>query len=111
MNGRRRGVALILVLGTLAVLALLATAFATLTGLDRQVSHNYVDTVRARFAAESGIETISDGEALPPATTEAVVWGIGHPRSSVIVTARSWSKTVLRLSTVTPTACVVLGCT
>jgi len=32
----RRGVALILVLGALAVLALLATAFATLSGVERR---------------------------------------------------------------------------
>src|SRR6185503_14404352 len=56
MNAKRRGVALILVLGTLAVLVLLATAFATLAGMERQTSRNYVDTVRARFAAESGVE-------------------------------------------------------
>src|SRR5687767_2657488 len=56
MKAKRRGIALILVLGTVAVLALLATAFATLAGLERQVSQNYVDTVRARFAAESGVE-------------------------------------------------------
>ena len=56
MKAKRRGVALILVLGTLAVLALLATTFATLAGVERQTSLNYVDTVRARFAAESGIE-------------------------------------------------------
>ena len=56
MKANRRGMALILVLGTLAVLALLATAFATLAGVERQVSRNYVDTVRARFAAESGVE-------------------------------------------------------
>jgi hypothetical protein len=52
----RRGMALILVLGVLAVLALLATAFATLSGAERRVSRNYLDAVRARLAAESGIE-------------------------------------------------------
>ena len=56
MTATRRGVALILVLGVLAVLALLATAFATLAGVERRVSRNYLDGVRARLAAESGIE-------------------------------------------------------
>jgi hypothetical protein len=56
MKAKRRGMALILVLGLLALLALLAATFATLTGVDRQVSRNYLDTVRARLAAESGVE-------------------------------------------------------
>src|SRR5262245_19492532 len=56
MNAKRRGLALILVLGVLAILALLATAFASLAGVERRVTRNYLDTVRARLAAESGIE-------------------------------------------------------
>jgi len=48
-------VALILVLGVLAILALLATTFATLTAVDRRVSQNYADAVRARLVAESGV--------------------------------------------------------
>ncbi|MBI3857085.1 MAG: hypothetical protein HY293_15470, partial [Planctomycetes bacterium] len=56
MKAKRRGIALILVLGALALLALLATTFATLSGVERKVSQNYADTVRARLAAESGVE-------------------------------------------------------
>jgi hypothetical protein len=56
MKAKRRGVALIVVLGTLAVLALLATTFATLAGVERRVTRNYLDGVRARLAAESGVE-------------------------------------------------------
>ena len=44
---RNRGAVLIIVLGVLAVLALLATTFATLQGVERRVSRNYLDTVRA----------------------------------------------------------------
>jgi len=56
MTAGRRGVALILALLMLALLALLAAAFAGLTGVERRVSRNYLDTVRARLAAESGVE-------------------------------------------------------
>ncbi len=56
----RRGVVLIVVLGVLTVLALLATAFATLQGVERNVSRNYLDTVRARLLAMSGIEDAVD---------------------------------------------------
>jgi hypothetical protein len=53
----RRGAVLIIVLGTLVLLALLATSFATLQGIERRVTHNYTDLVRARLAAQSGVET------------------------------------------------------
>src|SRR5207244_12656730 len=46
---------LIIVLGVLAVLALLATTFATLQGVERRVSRNYLDTVRAKMLAQSGV--------------------------------------------------------
>src|SRR5688572_26596778 len=52
----RRGVVLIVVLGILFILALLATAFLTLATTERFVSRNYLDTVRARMIARSGIE-------------------------------------------------------
>ncbi|RPH38438.1 MAG: hypothetical protein EHM91_13935, partial [Planctomycetota bacterium] len=51
---------LIIVLGVLAVLALLATTFATLQATERQVAHNYLDTVRAKLLAQSGVQ---DAEA------------------------------------------------
>jgi hypothetical protein len=50
----RRGAVLIVVLGVLAVLALLATTFATLQATEKQVSRNYLDTVRAKVLAQSG---------------------------------------------------------
>lgn len=59
-SGKRKGAVLIIVLGVLAVLALLATTFATLQATERQIAHNYMDTVRAKLLAQSGIQ---DGEA------------------------------------------------
>ncbi len=47
---------LFVVLGVLLILALLATVFATLQRTERHVSRNYLDTVRARLAAMSGVE-------------------------------------------------------
>ncbi len=52
----RRGAVLIIVLGVLAVLALLATAFASLQDTERRVAQNYSDTVRAKLLAQSGVE-------------------------------------------------------
>ena len=45
-----------MVLTVLTILAILAIVFASLTRVERTVSHNYVDAVRARFLAQSGIE-------------------------------------------------------
>src|SRR4026207_1342331 len=55
-SGRRKGAVLIVVLGVRAVLALLATTFATLQATERQVAHNYMDTVRAKLLAQSAIQ-------------------------------------------------------
>jgi hypothetical protein len=54
--GQRKGAVLIVVLGVLAVLALLGVTFATLQATERQVARNYLDTVRAKLAAQSGIQ-------------------------------------------------------
>src|SRR5262245_54812040 len=59
-SGSRKGAVLIIVLGVLAVLALLATTFATLQATERQVASNYMDTVRAKLLAQSGVQ---DAEA------------------------------------------------
>jgi len=58
--GQRKGAVLIIVLGVLAVLALLAVTFSTLQATERQIAHNYMDTVRAKLLAQSGIQ---DAEA------------------------------------------------
>jgi hypothetical protein len=52
----RRGAVLIVVLGVLVILSLLATSFATLQVTERQVSRNYLDTVRAKLLAQSGVQ-------------------------------------------------------
>ena len=52
----RRGVVLIVVLGILAVLALLATTFASIQQTERSVSRAYLDKVRSRLIAQSGVE-------------------------------------------------------
>src|SRR5262245_51834955 len=51
-----RGAILIIVLGVLAVLALLGTTFASLQATERHVARNYEDTVRAKLLAMSGVE-------------------------------------------------------
>ncbi len=79
-----RGAALIVVLGTLAVLALTAVTFTTLAGVERSVSRNYLDHVRARLLAQSGVETALarlrsdlDRGALPETSAEAVTGAMG----------------------------------
>jgi hypothetical protein len=53
---RNRGFVLIVALGVLGVLALLAATFATLSHVEKSVSASYVDRVRARLLAQSGVE-------------------------------------------------------
>ncbi len=52
----KRGAVLIVVMAVLMVLALLATTFASLQGLERQVARNYLDGVRAKQLARAGVE-------------------------------------------------------
>jgi hypothetical protein len=56
MNAGRRGIALIVALSLTALLALLATVFVVLAGTERRITRNHLDTVRARLAAESGVD-------------------------------------------------------
>ncbi len=53
---RNRGAVLIVVLGVLMLLSLLAATFAQVSILDRRVSRNYLDGVRAELIARSGVE-------------------------------------------------------
>ncbi|MCE9584386.1 MAG: hypothetical protein K8T20_18010 [Planctomycetes bacterium] len=53
---KERGFVLLVALGILGVLGLLAAAFATLSRVERVVSASYVDKVRAKLLAESGLE-------------------------------------------------------
>jgi hypothetical protein len=47
----------VVVLGVLVLMALLATSFSTLQTLERRVTHNYTDQVRAKLVAQSGIDS------------------------------------------------------
>jgi hypothetical protein len=51
---------MIVILGCLLLLALLATSFVTLQSIERRVTHNYLDHVRARLVAQSGVEFAID---------------------------------------------------
>lgn len=53
---RRRGSMLVVALGVLAVLSLLAVTFITIMNLEKVAAANYVEMLRARMTAESGIE-------------------------------------------------------
>jgi hypothetical protein len=53
---KNRGFVLIVALGVLGVLGLLAATFATLSHVEKSVSSSYVDKVRAKMLAQSGIE-------------------------------------------------------
>ncbi|MFC1587923.1 hypothetical protein ACFL54_06420 [Planctomycetota bacterium] len=52
----RRAIVLLVVLGVLALLSVLAITFVQMTRLERHISKNYVDHIRAMVASESGIE-------------------------------------------------------
>jgi hypothetical protein len=54
---RREGLALAVILGFLALLAALAASFLHLSTVERRIAHNHVDYARARWAADSGVET------------------------------------------------------
>lgn len=57
---KQRGTILIVVLGVLVLLALLGTSFATLQSIERKVTRNYTDEVRAKLVAQSGVESAID---------------------------------------------------
>ncbi len=53
---QKRGVVLLMVLAVLTVLTILGVIFASLSKVERTVARNYVDSTRARFLAQSGVE-------------------------------------------------------
>lgn len=59
-RGGRRGTTLIIVLGTLLLLALIATVFTTLASVERSISRNYQDQIKARIIAQSGVDYAVD---------------------------------------------------
>ncbi|MBI2900285.1 MAG: hypothetical protein HYY17_08870 [Planctomycetes bacterium] len=56
MVRRNKGAVLIILLSILAILAFLGVVFVAIAAQERSVSRNYVDAVRARLVAQSGIE-------------------------------------------------------
>ncbi|MDQ7779035.1 MAG: hypothetical protein RDV41_04925, partial [Planctomycetota bacterium] len=71
----RRGSVLIVALGVMTVLAVLGFVFLSTTKLEREISRNYVDLVRAKFYAQSGLEYAMgeilrqiQGAGIPPAS-------------------------------------------
>ncbi|MFC1588074.1 PilX N-terminal domain-containing pilus assembly protein [Planctomycetota bacterium] len=81
----RNGIVLIVVLGTLALMSILALTFVTMTRLERSISANYVDHTRAVFTAESGIEAAIaqlsqfKGGVLPAAESEHMQYNPDDP--------------------------------
>lgn len=51
----RRGFALLIVIGALALMALLATGFAAASRTETRIAHNFIESARARAVAEAGI--------------------------------------------------------
>lgn len=56
LTGGRRGVVLLVAVAVLSILAILATTFASMSRIERDVSRNYVDHVRAKLLAQAGVE-------------------------------------------------------
>lgn len=71
----RRGAVLIVVLAVLAVLSLLGTSFVVLQSLERSVSRNYVDEVRAKMAARSGVSAAVSSLEVSPFSPTLKYWG------------------------------------
>jgi len=77
MQSKRTGSILIVVLAFLAIMALLVITFAAMMQLHRRAARNYLDSVRARLVAESGVafsiaflnRSVSDNNGTIPATT------------------------------------------
>src|SRR5262245_24100916 len=62
----RRGAVLILVLVLLFLLSSLALIFANLTGTGRRIARNYLDSVRSRLLARSGVAAAIDTLSADP---------------------------------------------
>ncbi len=83
---RNRGAALVTVLATLALLAMLAVSFCTVTATERNIARNYLASVQARLNASSGVETAI--ARLRRRATSGAFWdgsewrACGHPKAS-----------------------------
>ncbi|MDO8489400.1 MAG: type II secretion system protein GspK, partial [Candidatus Omnitrophota bacterium] len=60
MNIDKKGVALILALGVLSILAIIATSFALNMRLEYKASVNFANTLRSKYAAEAGVADAID---------------------------------------------------
>lgn len=54
-NSRRKGIALVIVLGFLAILTLMAVGMAISMRTERLASRSYLDMVKARLLCEAGL--------------------------------------------------------
>lgn len=77
--GNSSGIALILVLGVLAILVILATTFAFNMRLEQKAASNYCDSVKAKDLSTSGVENViavlkNDAGSDPPTTVTAGVY-------------------------------------
>ncbi len=85
---KQRAFVLLIVISMMAVLSILATSFAMMSRIERNVSANNVDTVRARMLAQAGIEQaitslrIGSGAKGWEALSEP--WACGDPPSTPI---------------------------
>ncbi len=89
----RRGFVLLIVIAFISMLSLLAVTFAMMSRMERAVSGNYIDQVRAKLLAQSGIERAVmevrrsiQGTGIPPAQFSiaedtARPWIYGRPAS------------------------------
>lgn len=95
---RQRAVVLLVALAILTVLALLATVFATTSRIERTVARNYVDLVRAKLLAESGIEVGSKVLRQVPAPLPASLtyYGEDHDASGNLANAWGVAEDVYR---------------
>lgn len=72
---RRRGTVLIVVLAVLAVLSLLGTTFVVMSSLERTVSKNYLDEIKAKAVAKSGVAAGVSNLSVDPYSPTLTYWG------------------------------------
>ncbi len=72
---RRKGAVLIVVLAVLAVLSLLGTTFAIMNQIERTVSKNHLDEIRAKIVAKSGVAYGVSALQVDPLSPTLRYWG------------------------------------
>lgn len=98
-NPRRRGTALVLVVGLVAAVAVLGLAYIESNGVDVQSSFNLAHQSRARYLAESGVEHAMYwlSQADPPGANADGYWP-GATGQQIDSTNDYYSVTVSRIS-------------